>query len=171
MVRGRRGLAPHTRGQVLEPQDRERARHAAEAPAGRGDHPAARDGRRADPRRGGAPARNFGRRFSEFPQAAACLERDWEALTAFYDFPAEHWKHLRTSNVVESPFASLRLRSDAAKRFKVVANATMLIWKVLRVAESRWRRLDAPDLLKDVYEGREFADGMPVTPAIGRKAA
>jgi transposase-like protein len=113
----------------------------------------------------------FARRFAEFPDAAACLERDWEALTAFYDFPAEHWKHLRTSNVVESPFASLRLRTDAAKRFKVVANATMLIWKVLRVAESRWRKLDAPDLLKDVYEGREFADGMPVTRAIGRQAA
>lgn len=113
----------------------------------------------------------FAKRFSEFPDAMACLERDWEALTAFYDFPAEHWKHLRTSNVVESPFASLRLRTDAAKRFKVVANATMLIWKVLRVAESRWRRLDAPDLLKDVYEGREFEDGMPVTRPIGRKAA
>ncbi len=113
-------------------------------------------------------AKRFGR---EQPDAIACLERDWDALTAFYDFPAEHWKHLRTSNVVESPFASLRLRTDAAKRFKVVANATMLIWKVLRVAESRWRKLDAPDLLKDVYEGREFEDGMPVTRAIGRKAA
>lgn len=63
------------------------------------------------------------------------------------------------------------MRTDAAKRFKVVANATMLIWKVLRVAESRWRKLDAPDLLKDVYEGREFADGAPVTRAMGRKAA
>lgn len=113
----------------------------------------------------------FASRYAEFPDAAACLERDWEALTAFYDFPHEHWKHLRTSNVVESPFASLRLRTDAAKRFKVVANATMLIWKVLRVAESRWRKLDAPDLLKDVYEGRDFEDGMPVTRAIGRKAA
>jgi len=59
----------------------------------------------------------------------------------------------------------------AAKRFKVMANATMLIWKVLRVAESRWRKLDAPDLMKDVYEGREFSEGMPVTRAIGRKAA
>jgi hypothetical protein len=47
----------------------------------------------------------------------------------------------------------------------------MLIWKVLRVAESRWRKLDAPDLLKDVYEGRRFEDGKPSTHAIGRKAA
>ena len=92
-------------------------------------------------------------------------------LTAFYDFPAEHWKHLRTSNVVESPFASLRLRTDAARRFKNVDNATMLIWKVLRVAESRWRKLDAPELLKDVYEGRMFIDGMPITRAIEKIAA
>ena len=113
----------------------------------------------------------FAGRFSEIPDAKACLERDWEALTACYDFPQEHGKHLRTSNVVESPFASLRLRTDAAKRFKVVANATMLIWKVLRVAESRWRKLDAPELLKDVYEGRRFEDGKPITHAIGRKAA
>jgi len=113
----------------------------------------------------------FAGRFSEFPDAARCLERDWEALTAFYDFPQEHWKHLRTTNIVESPFASLRLRTDAAKRFKKVTNATALIWKVLRVAESRWRKLDAPELLKDVYEGRRFEDGKPITRAIGRKAA
>ena len=53
----------------------------------------------------------------------------------------------------------LRLRTGAAKRFKKVANATMLIWRVLRVGESRFRRLDAPELLADVYEGRRFADG------------
>lgn len=52
--------------------------------------------------------------------------------------------------MVESPVASVRLRTDAAKRFKNVSNATVPIWKVLRVAESRWRRLDAPGLLKDV---------------------
>ena len=72
---------------------------------------------------------------------------------------------------MESPFASLRLRTNAAKRFKVVANATALIWKVLRVAESRWRKLDAPELLKDVYEGRRFVDGKPITRSTDREAA
>jgi len=115
--------------------------------------------------------RTFASRFAAFPDAVACLDRDWEALTAFFDFPKEHWKHLRTSNVVESPFAALRLRTDAAKRFKNVNNATALIWKVLRVAESRWRKLDAPDLLRDVYEGRRFVDGKPITRAIGKEAA
>ena len=63
------------------------------------------------------------------PQAVAILEKNWDRMVAFYDFPKEHWKHLRTSNVVESPFAAVRLRTDAAKRFKKVANATALIWR------------------------------------------
>lgn len=114
----------------------------------------------------------FARRYrSDHPEAVATLEKDWETLTTFYDFPAEHWKHLRTSNVVESPFAALRLRTGAAKRFKVVANATMLIWRVLRVVERRFRKLDAPELCKDVYEGRRFADGKAITRAIGKEAA
>ncbi len=113
-------------------------------------------------------ASRFGR---EFPDAIACLEKDWDALTAFYDFPEEHWKHLRTTNVIESPFASLRLRTNAAKRFKKVPNATALIWKVLMVAQKRFRRLDAPELLRDVYEGRRFVDGKPITRAMGKEAA
>jgi len=113
----------------------------------------------------------FRDRFREFPDAIECLEKDWDALTAFFDLPREHWKHLRTSNVVESPFASLRLRTNAAKRFKVVTNATALIWKVLRVAESRWRRLDAPELLRDVQDGRRFVDGRPITRSTERAAA
>jgi transposase-like protein len=114
----------------------------------------------------------FARRYrASCPEAVRVLEKDWETLTTFYDFPAEHWKHLRTSNVVESPFATLRLRTGAARRFKVVANATMLIWRVLRVVEHRFRKLDAPELLKDVYEGRRFENGKPTTRAIRKEAA
>jgi transposase-like protein len=113
----------------------------------------------------------FIRRYrSSYPEAVVILETDWETLTTFYDFPEEHWKHLRTSNPVESPFAALRLRTGAAKRFKVVANATMLIWRVLRVVERRFRKLDAPELLKDVYEGRTFVHGKPITPVIRKEA-
>jgi len=114
----------------------------------------------------------FARRYrASCPEAVATLEKDWETLTTFYDFPEEHWKHLRTSNVVESPFAALRLRTGAAKRFKVVANATMLIWRVLRVVERHFRKLDAPELLRDVYEGRRFVDGKPITRSIRKEAA
>ena len=84
-------------------------------------------------------------------------------MVTFYDFPEAHWKHLRTTNVVESRFASVRLRTTAATRFKRVESATDLIWKLLTVAEKRFRRLDAPDLLSDVFEGRKFEDGKPVS--------
>ena len=91
--------------------------------------------------------------------AAESLERDWERMVTFYDFPAKHWRHLRTTNVVESPFATLRLRTDAAKRFKRVDRAIAVIWKMLMVAESRFRRLKAPELMKDVYLGATYKDG------------
>ena len=98
-----------------------------------------------------------------YPKAVACLRDDWERMVSFYAFPAEHWKHIRTTNVIESPFSAVRLRTDAAKRFKKVANATALIWKLLCVAQKRFRRLDAPELARDVHAGRQFADGKPVT--------
>ena len=76
----------------------------------------------------------------------------------FLSFPEDHWKHLRTTNVVESPFAALRLRTDAAKRYKKVANATAVIWKMLLVAEQRFRKLDAPEKLKLIYLGIDLGD-------------
>jgi len=66
--------------------------------------------------------------------AEAVLKRDWEWMVAFYGFPKEHWKHIRTTNVVESPFSSVRLRTNAARRYKKVSYAMTLIWKVLMVA-------------------------------------
>ena len=88
------------------------------------------------------------------------LEEDWERLVTFYAFPKEHWKHLRTTNVVESPFAVVRLRTAAAKRFKKVENATAIIWKTLLVAEQSFRRLDAPERLPEVAEGVVYVDGV-----------
>jgi len=107
------------------------------------------------------------------------LERDWDRMVAFYcrlrcrlrhpeaghhrRFPREHWTHIRTTNPVESPFAALRLRTDAAKRFKRVENATAVIWKMLLVAETRFRRLNAPEFMKKVYLGAEYQDGIEST--------
>ena len=71
----------------------------------------------------------------------------------------------------KSPFATVRLRTGAAKRFKKVASATALIWRVLLVAEKRFRRLDAPELVADVYAGRKFDDGKPVMRAERKVAA
>ena len=78
---------------------------------------------------------------------------DCDRMVAFYDFPETHWKHPRTTNVADSPFSSERLRTTAAKRFKRVEGATALIWKLLTVAEKRFRKLNAPHLLSDVFEG------------------
>jgi putative transposase len=97
-----------------------------------------------------------------YPRAAETLARDWERMVTFYGFPKEHWKHLRTTNPVESPFAALRLRTDAAKRYKKVENATAVIWKMLLLAEQRFRRLDAPERMKQVYLGVQFQDGIGV---------
>ena len=93
-------------------------------------------------------------------EVGRALDRDWDRLMTFYQFPREHWKHLRTSNPVESPFAAVRLRTAAAKRFKKVENATAVIWKTLLIAEKTFRRLDAPELLADVASGVVYVNGV-----------
>ena len=97
-----------------------------------------------------------------YEAASVTLERDWDRMVTFYDFPKEHWSHLRTTNPVESPFAALRLRTDAAKRYKRVDRAIAVIWKMLMVAEQRFRRLKAPELIEDVYLGAQYADGIAI---------
>lgn len=95
-----------------------------------------------------------------YANASRCLLDDWDRLVTFYDFPQPHWQHLRTTNPVESPFAAARLRTDAAKRFKKVANATAVIWKLLLVAEQAFRRVKHPELMKGVYDGAQYIDGL-----------
>ncbi len=101
-----------------------------------------------------------------FPKAVERLESDWERLVTFYQFPREHWVHLRTTNIVESPFAAVRLRTTAAKRFKKVENATALIWKLLQGAQSTFHKLKGTELLPAVYAGVQYVDGAqrPVHP-------
>jgi transposase-like protein len=95
-----------------------------------------------------------------YEEAGWLLEEDWERMVTFFRFPKEHWSHLRTTNPVESPFAALRLRTVAAKRFKRVENATAVIWKLLLLAERKFRRLNAPELLAEVWNGVQFANGI-----------
>jgi putative transposase len=104
-------------------------------------------------------------------EVGRALDRDWERMVTFYQFPREHWKHLRTSNPVESPFAAVRLRTAAAKRFKRVDNATSVIWKTLLVAEKTFRRLDAPELLADVANGVVYVNGVRAVNRGERKVA
>lgn len=106
-----------------------------------------------------------------FPAAGTLLDKDWERMVTFYQFPKEHWRHLRTTNPIESPFAALRLRTDAAKRFKRVDNAVAVICKMLLLAERRFRRLCAPEKAMEVYLGAEFVDGQRVLVMSQREAA
>jgi len=99
---------------------------------------------------------------AKYPKAVACLEKDREALLAFYDFPAEHWVHIRTTNPIESTFATIRHRADQAKG--CVSRNTMLamLYKLGMSAEKRWRRIRGFHYLAKVIEGVKFRDGVEV---------
>jgi transposase-like protein len=106
--------------------------------------------------------KKFEHEFGHNPKAVKTVVENWERLTRYYDFPREHWKHLRTSNVVESPFSRVRLRTAASRRFKSQVNATCLIWKTLMIAEMSFRKLDAPKLVDKVARGQKYANGQEV---------
>lgn len=95
--------------------------------------------------------------------AAATLLRDWDDLVAFYDLPAEHWRHIRTSNVVESVFAGVRLRTDVAKRARVRENALHLVFKIVERLAGSWRQLNGgATLMTLLLTGARFRDGILV---------
>jgi len=105
----------------------------------------------------------FGERFeAKYPKAVACLVKDRESLLAFYDFPAEHWTHIRTTNVIESSFATIRHRSRQAKGCVTRVTMLAMIYKMGRCAEDSWRRLRGFRQLAKVIEGVKFRDGIEV---------
>lgn len=93
-------------------------------------------------------------------KAVETLLRDWERMVTFYAFPQEHWRHLRTTNIMVSPFDAVQLRTNASRHYKRVEGAKALMWKMLRVAEKSWRELHAPELLPLVTSGVTFKDGV-----------
>jgi len=101
---------------------------------------------------------------AKYPKAEQCLSKDREALLAFYDFPAEHWVHIRTTNPIESTFATIRHRTDQAKG--CVSRDTMLamIYKLGMCAQKRWRRIRGFKHLAKVIEGVKFKDGIEINP-------
>src|SRR6266403_465868 len=106
--------------------------------------------------------KKFEQAFRHNPKAIKTVVETWDRLTTYYDFPREHWKHLRTSNVVESPFSRVRLRTAASRRFKSQVNATCLIWNTLMVAEMSFRKLNAPNLVEKVAEGKKYNNGKEI---------
>ena len=100
---------------------------------------------------------------AKYPKALAKLDRDWKPLTAFYDYPAEHWRHLRTTNPIESSFATVRLRTRVTKGAGSKAAALAMAYKLLESAQERWRRFNGHALVADVLDGVKFKDGIKVT--------
>ena len=99
---------------------------------------------------------------AKFPKAVQCLVKDTDELLAFYDFPAEHWKHLRTTNPIESTFATVRLRTKRTKGSGSRVACLTMVFKLAQAAERKWRKLDGHQLLGDVIRGVQFKDGTKV---------
>ncbi|MGH6804487.1 MAG: IS256 family transposase [Methyloceanibacter sp.] len=98
----------------------------------------------------------------KYEKAAECLKKDREALLAFYDFPAEHWKHLRTTNPIESTFATVRHRTIRSKGCLSNKTALAMVFKLVDGAQKGWRRLDGHNQLPKVIQGVKFIDGIEV---------
>jgi len=98
----------------------------------------------------------------KYDKAAECLRKDRDTLLAFYDFPAEHWKHLRTTNPIESTFATVRHRTIRAKGCLSNNTALAMVFKLVDAAQKSWRRLDGHNQLPKIIQGVKFADGLEV---------
>ena len=96
---------------------------------------------------------------AKYPAAVNCLTKDRDVLLTFYDFPAEHWRHLRTTNPIESTFATVRLRHRRTKGNGSRQACLAMVFKLCQSAEKRWRRLNGHALIHDVITGVEFIDG------------
>jgi transposase-like protein len=96
----------------------------------------------------------------KYPKAVECLTKDREELLTFYDFPAAHWHHLRTTNPIESTFATIRLRTAKTRGCLSRKTALAMVYKLALSAQGRWRRLSKSELLTDVVGGATFKDGV-----------
>ena len=97
---------------------------------------------------------------AKYPGACGCLSKDKDVLFTFYDFPAEHWTHLRTTNPIESTFATVRHRTKRTKGCGSRAATLMMVYKLAAEAEKHWRRLNSHQLIFKVIEGVRFVDGL-----------
>jgi putative transposase len=97
---------------------------------------------------------------AKYPKAMRCLEKNREVLLVFYDFPAEHWGHLRTSNPIKSVFATVHLRTTKSKKCGSRATTLAMVLKLMETAQKRWHRVRGYNLLADVITGVKFGDGI-----------
>jgi transposase-like protein len=106
---------------------------------------------------------DFARQFGDkYPKAVAKLTKDRDVLLTFYDFPAAHWVHLRTTNPIESPFATVKARTRVTKGAGSRRRGLVMAYKLLDAAEDRWRKVNSPELVALVQAGIEFKDGIQI---------
>jgi len=98
---------------------------------------------------------------NKYPNAMKCLTKDKGEMLAFYDFPAQHWHHIRTTNAIESLFSTVRLRSNKVKNCVSEATLGAMVFKLAQSAEKRWMKIRGFDQLKNVIQGVNFVDGIP----------
>src|SRR6202165_1320835 len=162
---GARGLARNPRAGLLVSQARQRARQVAPTAATSRQAHAARDDVRRVPRRLRGRTRAFrGGVSAQIPKGGPVSYRQVGTSGYFFDFPAEHWKHLRTTNVIESPFATVRLRERATRGAGSRTKGLLMAFKLLDMVQLRWRHLDGAQLLPPVRAGVKFADGVQGDP-------
>ena len=101
---------------------------------------------------------------AKYPRAMECLEKDKVEMLAFYDFPAPHWQHIRTSNPIESTFATVRLRTKKTRGCVARHTILAMVWKLGQSAQKKWRKLRGFKLLGDVIRGVQFKDGEQIDP-------
>jgi putative transposase len=99
---------------------------------------------------------------AKYPKAVECLTKDWKTLTAFFNFPAEHWQHLRTTNPIESAFATVKLRTRVTKGAGSKTTAVTMAFKLLQECEKRWRKLRGQAEIKNLREGLAYENGIVI---------
>ena len=108
---------------------------------------------------------------AKYPKAVECLLKDRDVLLTFYDYPAEHWVHIRTTNPIESSFATVRLRSKRSRNCGSRATTLSMVFKLLQSAQKRWRRIKHFQKLELVVSNVKFQDGEQITDQSDRNAA
>ena len=109
------------------------------------------------------PTRYVNEYSDRYPKAVASLVRDEEKMLTFYDFPAAHWQTIRSTNVIESAFATVRLRQRVTKGAGTRTRGLTMAFQLLVMAEKRWRKIRSPHLVQKVVDGEKFLDGRSVT--------
>lgn len=98
----------------------------------------------------------------KYPKAVDCLLKNWKELTAYFDFPGAHWLHLRTTNPIESSFATVKLRTRATRGSGSKQTAEVMTFKLLKECEKKWRKINAPEEIRNLLAGLAYKDGVVI---------